>query len=78
VSRTITLRGPGMANTDFSMFKSYQMEHFMAQFRAEVFNLTNTPQFYGPGTTFGSSTFGKITSQANFPRVVQLGIRLAF
>jgi hypothetical protein len=78
VSRTITLRGPGMANTDFSMFKSYQMEHFMAQFRAEVFNLTNTPQFYGPGTTFGSSTFGKITSQANFPRVFQLGVRLAF
>ena len=67
-----------MANTDFSMFKSYKTEHFMAQFRAEVFNLTNTPQFYGPGTTFGSSTFGKITSQANFPRVVQLGIRLAF
>ena len=79
VSRTITERGPGIANTDFSMFKTYSQNslgaNFKAQFRAEVFNLTNTPQFYGPNTTFGSSTFGKITTQANFPRVFQLGIR---
>ena len=34
VSRTIGLRGPGMANTDFSMFKSYYIhEKFLAQFR---------------------------------------------
>jgi hypothetical protein len=79
VSRTINLRGPGMANTDFSLFKSYYIhEKFLAQFRCEAFNLTNTPQFYGPATQFGSSTFGKITTQANFPRVIQLGIRLAF
>ena len=78
VSRTINLRGPGMANTDFSMFKSYHLERFTGQFRAEVFNLTNTPQFYGPATQFGSSTFGKITTQANFPRVIQLGVRFAF
>ena len=79
VSRTIGLRGPGMANTDFSIFKSYYIrERFLTQFRCEVFNLTNTPQFYGPATQFGSSTFGKITTQANFPRVIQIGIRLAF
>jgi hypothetical protein len=34
--------------------------------------------FYGPATQFGSSTFGKITTQANFPRIIQLGIRLEF
>jgi hypothetical protein len=46
VSRTIPLRGPGMANVDFSMFKTFDLsERFKAQFRAEVFNLTNTPQF---------------------------------
>jgi hypothetical protein len=79
VGRTINLRGPGMANTDFSMFKSIKIaERYQGQFRAEVFNLTNTPQFYGPNTQYGSSTFGKITSQANFPRVIQLGIRFAF
>jgi hypothetical protein len=82
LSRTITERGPGTANIDFSMFKTYAAEvigtTFKAQFRAEVFNLTNTPQFYGPSTTFGSSTFGQITTQANFPRVFQLGVRLFF
>ncbi len=61
------------------MFKTYSAEwlgaNFKAQFRAEVFNMTNTPQFYGPNTTFGSSTFGQITTQANFPRVFQLGVR---
>ena len=79
LSRTITERGPGISSVDFSMFKTYSAElmgtTFKAQFRCEVFNLTNTPQFYGPNTTFGSSTFGQITTQANFPRVFQLGVR---
>jgi hypothetical protein len=78
VSRTISMRGPGIANTDFSLFKSYALEHFKAQFRAEVFNLTNTPQFYGPTTNINSSTFGQITQQANFSRIIQLGVRFEF
>ena len=85
LSRTITERGPGMASTDFSLFKSWNYEHYKAQFRMEVFNLTNTPQFYAPGADgqnsnnqFGSSTFGQITAQANFPRVFQIGVRLGF
>ena len=44
-------------------------------FKADVFNLTNTPLFYGPNTQLGTSTFGQITSQANFPRVIQIGVR---
>jgi trimeric autotransporter adhesin len=78
VSRTIPMRGPGIADTDFSLFKSYVAEKFKAQFRAEVFNLTNTPQFYGPNTQFGSSTFGTITQQANFSRIIQLGVRFEY
>lgn len=78
VSRTIPMRGPGMANTDFSLFKGYTLEKFTAQFRFEVFNLTNTPQFYGPNTQVNSPSFGRITQQANFPRVVQLGVRFAY
>jgi hypothetical protein len=45
VSRTIPLRGPGQASTAFSLFKSYNFEKVRAQFRAEVFNPANTPQF---------------------------------
>jgi hypothetical protein len=78
LSRTITMRGPGIANTDLSIFKSYQLERFKAQFRMEVFNLTNTPQFYGPQTSINSSTFGQITSQANFSRIFQAGVRFEF
>jgi hypothetical protein len=78
VSRTIPMRGPGIANTDLSLFKSYSFENFKAQFRCEVFNLTNTPQFYGPQTNINSSTFGQITQQANFSRIFQLGIRFEY
>ncbi|MES1257707.1 MAG: carboxypeptidase regulatory-like domain-containing protein [Acidobacteriota bacterium] len=76
VSRTITLRGPGLISWDVSMFKTFSLfENIRAQFRAESLNVANTPQFYGPNTTFTSPSFGLITSQANYPRLIQLGVR---
>ena len=78
ISRTLGMRGPGISNIDLSLFKSYSLERFKAQFRCEVFNLSNTPQFYGPQTNINSSTFGQITSQANFSRIFQLGVRFEF
>jgi len=73
------VRGPGQANCDFSLFKSYTVrEHWRVQFRVAVFNLTNTPLFNGMNTTFGSATFGQITNQANYPRIVQFGARLSY
>ena len=78
VSRTLGMRGPGISNIDFSLFKSYSFEKVRAQFRCEIFNLSNTPQFYGPQTNINSSTFGQITSQANFSRIFQLGVRFEY
>lgn len=76
VSRTIPMRGPGQVNWDASIFKTFLVtEKLRAQFRAETLNLTNTPLFYGPNTTLGNPNFGKITSQANFSRLIQLGVR---
>lgn len=76
LSRTISMRGPGQVNFDASLFKTVKIgERFRAQFRAEALNLTNTPMFYGPNTTFGNPNFGRITSQANFSRMIQLGVR---
>ena len=79
LSREIGLRGPGQVNFDVSLFKTFQMgERFKAQFRAEALNMTNTPTFNGPNTTLTNGSFGFITSQANYPRLLQLGARFFF
>lgn len=79
VSRTISTRGLSQINWDLSMFKTFSVtERVKAQFRAEALNAMNTPLFRAPNTAFGSSAFGKITAQANFPRFIQLGFRVSF
>ncbi|MEZ5356471.1 MAG: TonB-dependent receptor [Bryobacteraceae bacterium] len=76
LSRSTSLRGPGQASWDMSVFKTFTlMEGVKAQFRAEALNAFNTPQFRSPNTTFGNANFGRVTSQANFPRLIQLGVR---
>ena len=77
LARTLDMRGPGQANWDMSVFKSFSvMEKFKGQFRAEALNAFNTPMFAAPNVSFGSSSFGRITSQVNFSRMMQLGVRL--
>jgi hypothetical protein len=79
LSRTISERGPGLFNWDISIFKNFPVyERFKAQFRAEALNAFNTPYFRSPNTSFGSSSLGQILSQGNFPRFIQLGLRLQF
>jgi hypothetical protein len=76
VGRVISLRGPGQISFDTSVFKEFSlMEKLRAQFRAEALNISNTPTFYGPNTTFTNPQFGIITSQANYPRLIQMGVR---
>jgi Carboxypeptidase regulatory-like domain len=55
-------------------------EHYNLTFRAESFNVTNTPILGNvQSTTFTSATFGVIpNSQNNFPRNVQLALKLQF
>jgi hypothetical protein len=79
LGRTIGMRGPGQANWDLSVFKNFVIkETFKAQFRCEALNAFNTPLFYGPNVSFGSSSFGKITTQANFSRQLQMALRFSF
>lgn len=79
LARTIPMRGPGQANWDMSLFKTFTIkERIKSQFRFEALNAMNTPLFYAPNTSFGSSTFGQITQQANFSRELELALRFAF
>jgi hypothetical protein len=79
VGRTISERGPGQANWDMSLFKTFTIkERIKSQFRFEALNAMNTPLFYAPNVSFGSSTFGQITQQANFSRELELALRFAF
>ncbi|HEY3744213.1 MAG TPA: carboxypeptidase-like regulatory domain-containing protein [Bryobacteraceae bacterium] len=80
-SRT-PVNGPGFANTDFSMIKHFVLpfrEGTRLDFRAEVFNLFNHPQFGSPGGDFNSpATFGVVNSTVNNPRLIQLALKVAF
>jgi hypothetical protein len=49
------LRGPGIRNVDFSLFKNFMLrEQARIQLRAEAFNASNTPRFANPATTFNT------------------------
>ena len=80
VIRTLPdVRGPGQKNIDFSLFKNFGLvERMSLQFRAEAFNLTNTPGFDFPNQNFSAVQFGQITGTANSARQVQFGLKLLF
>ena len=77
-------RGPGSVNWDFSLFKNFRAtERTTVQFRAEAFNLTNTPTFYLPAAsssalTIGNPNFGKLTSSSATGRQIQFGLKILF
>jgi hypothetical protein len=75
-----TLFGPGRASLDLSLFKDFQIREAMKlQFRAESFNITNTPNFEVPGNQLGTAAFGVVSSTANtLPRNLQFALKLLF
>lgn len=73
------LRGPGAVQLDMSLFKEIPVhERMHLQFRAEVFNLLNHPQFDNPNTVIGTPQAGTIVDQVNSPRDIQLALKLLF
>lgn len=80
-----TLFGPGTKMVDFSIFKNFTVaEGKTLQFRTEVFNISNTPQFNEPNAQLGSAAFGRITaagSEATLQRTqrkVQFALKFMF
>jgi hypothetical protein len=87
--------GPHWRSVDFSLFKDFPItEKYKLSFRAEAFNISNTPNFSLPninisswtvsrqpqGTPTNAGTFGQITAtNIGFtPRVIQLALKLNF
>jgi hypothetical protein len=78
-SRFGSLRQDGAANVDLSLIKDTAItERVKMQFRFEAFNAFNRPSFDPPNLTVTSSAFGKITTQPNLPRSIQMALRLAW
>jgi hypothetical protein len=86
--------GPGFHRLDFSVFKDIPItERVRMQFRSEIFNIFNHPNFNAPGfggngvvsiggsTNFTSSNFGEIGSTRDAPndsRQIQFALRLTY
>jgi hypothetical protein len=70
------LRGPGFNNLDFGVTKRipWNSDRYAMTFRAEFFNLTNTPHFEAPVATRTSPQFGQILA-ARDPRIIQLALK---
>jgi hypothetical protein len=77
-------RGPGTRNLDFSVFRNFAIrERVRLQFRAEAFNISNTPAFFlpaanSPELTIGNSSFGLLAASSAVARQIQFGLKLYF
>ena len=71
------LDGPNYYNLDMTLAKLFSAGHIKGEFRADVFNLPNTPHFNNPGSSFGSATFGQINGSFG-ERSMRFGFKLTF
>ncbi|MGH9662016.1 MAG: carboxypeptidase regulatory-like domain-containing protein, partial [Bryobacteraceae bacterium] len=73
------LRSDGTGQIDVSAIKNTPLrERLTLQFRAEFFNLTNTPRFAPPNITSGNNQFAVVSAMGNLPRVVQFALKLSY
>jgi Carboxypeptidase regulatory-like domain/TonB dependent receptor len=72
------LRNPSSFNQDLSVRRDIRISTTKLVLGIEVFNLFNTVVFGGINTNITSAAFGRVSSQANTPRVAQLKARFEF
>ena len=73
------VRADGAHQWDSSIFKNFPIREAMRlEFRAEMFNFTNTVNFAPPGQTYGNAQFGVVSSQLNSPRQIQFGLKFYY
>ena len=72
------VRGPGLQNADLMIGKTFRVtERFNLEFRAEAFNVSNTPPLNDPNGSCCSGAFGSITSAGN-PRDFEFVLKVHF
>jgi hypothetical protein len=74
------LRVPAMNNWDMAIIKNTMVyrERVRLQFRLEMINAFNRVWFGGLNTGITSATYTQLTGQSNFPRNIQMGLKLDF
>jgi hypothetical protein len=78
-SRFDNFRGQPLTLWDISVVKRFPItERVRLQLNFEMLNAFNRPQFADPNLDPTSSDFGKVTSQSNLPRNIQLAAKLLF
>jgi hypothetical protein len=74
-----SLRSDWRKNLDVSLFRSFPFsESKRLEFRAEAFNLTNTPVFAIPDNNITDPNFGQVSATANTERQLQLALKFYF
>lgn len=79
--RPTQVSGPPFRRIDLAFFKRFNFTGFYSEFRAELFNITNTANFANPSSlNFSNLTnFGQITAtrdSPNDPREVQFALKI--
>jgi len=79
-SRFSGVRGDGINNWDFSLFKSFHLrEGWRLQFRMETYNSLNHVQFANPNTAPANTAFGTVTAEKGHgQRQVTFALKLLF
>jgi hypothetical protein len=78
-SRVGGLRSPFLNLWDVSIVKQVPLAgRVRAQFNIEILNATNQSVFINPSTDPTLASFGKVISQTNLPREVQLAAKIVF
>lgn len=74
------IHGPLQRDLDISLTKYTTIhDNVKLEFRAQAFNITNTPTFANPASDVGTtSTFGVITATVGNPRILQFVAKLTF
>src|SRR5439155_24237965 len=78
-TNVLGLTNPNTFTESLSLRREFQIrESVKLAFQADALNPFNWVVFAGPNINITSSSFGKITSTASSPRVVQFNARIAF